>query len=117
MGNGSTTDLMSTATEELRLHLFCFVIKHMFLHSILGAPCFLAIKLINFSGTFYFMQPYVCAKFQNCISKNEQQLYSCGLSTATIEYLCPSMCLYVCVCLSVCVCLYTITKKIMVMST
>ena len=28
--------------------------------------------------------------------------YSCGLSTATIEYSCPSVCL--CVCLSVCVC-------------
>ena len=28
--------------------------------------------------------------------------YSCGLSTATIEYSCPSMCLCVCVCLSVC---------------
>ena len=27
--------------------------------------------------------------------------YSCGLSTATIEYSCPSVCL--CVCLSVCV--------------
>ena len=37
--------------------------------------------------------------------------YSCGLSTATIEYSSPSVCL--CVCLSV----YTITKKIMVQST
>ena len=36
--------------------------------------------------------------------------YSCGLSTATIEYSCPSVCVSVClsvcpsVCLSVCVC-------------
>ena len=28
--------------------------------------------------------------------------YSCGLSTATIEYSCPSVCLSGCVCLSVC---------------
>ena len=37
--------------------------------------------------------------------------YSCGLSTATKEYSCPSVC--VCVCLSV----YTITQQIMVQST
>ena len=37
--------------------------------------------------------------------------YSCGLSTATIEYSSPSVCL--CVCVSV----YTITQKIMVQST
>ena len=43
--------------------------------------------------------------------------YSCGLSTATIEYSCPSVCLSVClgVCLGVflCVCLsvYTITQN------
>ena len=47
--------------------------------------------------------------------------YSCGLSTATIEYSCPSVCLCVCVCVSVClsVCLsvYMITQKIMVQST
>ena len=30
--------------------------------------------------------------------------YSCGLSTATIEYSCPSVCLSVCVCFCVCVC-------------
>ena len=32
--------------------------------------------------------------------------YSCGLSTATIEYSCPSVCVGVClcICLSVCVC-------------
>ena len=54
--------------------------------------------------------------------------YSCGLSTATIEYSCPSVCVGVClsvclsvrpsvppsVCLSVCVSVYTITQKIMV---
>ena len=33
--------------------------------------------------------------------------YSCGLSTATIEYSCPSVFLCVCVCVSV----YTITQK------
>ena len=33
--------------------------------------------------------------------------YSCGLSTATIEYSCPSVCLCVCVCVCVCVCLCT----------
>ena len=33
--------------------------------------------------------------------KNELLYYSCGLSTATIEYSCLSVCL--CVCLSVCV--------------
>ena len=36
--------------------------------------------------------------------------YICGLSTETIEYSCPSVCVSVCVCLFV----YTITKKIMV---
>ena len=30
--------------------------------------------------------------------------YSCSLSTATIEYSCPSVCLSVCVCVSVCLC-------------
>ena len=34
--------------------------------------------------------------------------YSCGLSTATIEYSCPSACL--CVCLSVCVCVHNNSK-------
>ena len=34
--------------------------------------------------------------------KFARDIYSCGLSTATIEYSCPSVCL--CVCLSVCVC-------------
>ena len=52
--------------------------------------------------------------------------YSCGLSTATIEYSCPSVCLSVCVCflsvcvcvrVCVCVCVYTITQKIMVQLT
>ena len=40
----------------------------------------------------------------------------CGLSTATIEYSCPSVCVAVClsVCLCVCLFVYTITKKIMV---
>ena len=61
--------------------------------------------------------------------------YSCGLSTATIEYSCPSVCvcvcvcvcLFVCVCVGVCVCVcvcvsmcvcavYTITQKIMAQS-
>ena len=45
--------------------------------------------------------------------------YSCGLSTATIEYSCPSVCLCVCLswclslCVSMCVCVsvYTITQK------
>ena len=59
--------------------------------------------------------------------------YSCDLSTATIEYSCPSVCLSVslcvcvCVCVRVCVCVsvclsvcvsvYTITKKIIVQFT
>ena len=30
--------------------------------------------------------------------------YSCGLSAATIEYSCPSVCLSLCVCVCVCVC-------------
>ena len=46
-------------------------------------------------------------------------LYSCGLSTATIEYSCPSVYLSVCVCvcLSVSLSVYMITKKIMVQLT
>ena len=49
--------------------------------------------------------------------------YSCGLSTATIEYSCPCFCVCVCVSLCVCVCVClcvsvcTITQKIMVQST
>ena len=49
--------------------------------------------------------------------------YSCGLSTATIEYSSLSVCLCVClsvclsVCVSVCLSVYTITQKIMVQST
>ena len=39
--------------------------------------------------------------------------YSCGLSTATIEYSCPSVCVCLCLCLCVCVSVYTITQKIM----
>ena len=41
--------------------------------------------------------------------------YTCGLSTATIEYSSLSVCL--CVCLSVCLSVYTITQKIMVQLT
>ena len=37
-------------------------------------------------------------------TKMVQYYYSCGLSTATIEYSCPSVCLSLCVCVSVCVC-------------
>ena len=40
--------------------------------------------------------------------------FSCGLSTATIEYSCPSVCLRIFP--SVCVSVYTITQKIMVQS-
>ena len=49
--------------------------------------------------------------------------YSCGLSTATIEYSWPSVCVRVCVSVCVCVCVcvsvsvYRITQKIMVQST
>ena len=45
--------------------------------------------------------------------------YSCGLSTATIEYSCLSVCLsvLVSVCLRVCLSVYTITQKIMVQLT
>ena len=43
--------------------------------------------------------------------------YSCGLSTATIEYSCLSVCLSVCVCVCVCLSVFTITKKIMVQTT
>ena len=49
--------------------------------------------------------------------------YSCGLSTATMEYSSPSVppyfcvCVCVCVCLSVCLTVYRITQKIMVQST
>ena len=39
-----------------------------------------------------------------------QHYYSCGLSTATIEYSCPSVCLCVCVWLSVCVCVCLCTR-------
>ena len=41
-------------------------------------------------------------KFSSCTLFH---IYSCGLSTATIEYSCPSVCVCVCVCvcLSVCV--------------
>ena len=49
--------------------------------------------------------------------------YSCGLSTATIEYsvrlsvrLSVCVCVY-CVCVSVCLSVYMITQKIMVQST
>ena len=41
------------------------------------------------------MKPQLCF-FQTFSS------YSCGLSTATIEYSCPSMCMCVCFCVSVC---------------
>ena len=50
------------------------------------------------------MKPQLCFFFKNFSS------YSCGLSTATIEYSCPSVCVSLClswclsVCLSVCVC-------------
>ena len=42
---------------------------------------------------------------------NEPQIYSliyysCGLSTATIEYSCLSVWLSVCVCVSVCLCIF-----------
>ena len=41
--------------------------------------------------------------------------YSCGLSTTTIEYSCPSACLCVCVsfhlCVCVCVCVYDNSKN------
>ena len=42
-----------------------------------------------------------------CYADDTQAYYSCGLSTATIEYSCPSMCLSVCLCVSVWVCLCT----------
>ena len=41
------------------------------------------------------------------LSLNEQFYYSCGLSTATIEYSCPSVCVSVCVC----VCVHDNPKK------
>ena len=41
-------------------------------------------------------------KICSCLGLSFLVNYSCGLSTATIEYSCPSVCL--CVCLSVCVC-------------
>ena len=39
--------------------------------------------------------------------------YSCGLSTATIEYSCPSVCVCAClsVCLCVCVCVHDNSKN------
>ena len=37
--------------------------------------------------------------------------YSCGLSTATIEYSCPSVCLSVCVCVCLCVCVHDNSKN------
>ena len=55
------------------------------------------IVLVRNKGTMYFLILLVTS-------------YSSGLSTATIEYSCASVCL--CVCLSV----YTITQKIMVQS-
>ena len=48
-------------------------------------------------------------------SETFMYFFSCGLSTATIEYsspsVCPSFCVYICVSV------YTITQKIMVQST
>ena len=37
--------------------------------------------------------------------------YSCGLSTATIEYSCPSVCLSVCLSWCVCVCVHDNSKN------
>ena len=37
---------------------------------------------------------------------------SCGLSTATIEYSCRSVCVSVCVSVRVCVCVYVCVKKL-----
>ena len=48
------------------------------------------------------------------VQKNAELIhYSCGLSTATIEYSCPSVCLSVCVCVSVClsVCVHDNSKN------
>ena len=38
--------------------------------------------------------------------------YSCGLSTATIEYSCPSVCVCVCLSVSVCVCVHYNSKNL-----
>ena len=41
----------------------------------------------------------------------DQYYYSCGLSTATIEYSCPSVCLCVCVCVCLSVCVHDNSKN------
>ena len=46
-----------------------------------------------------------------------KDIYSWGLSIATIEYSCPSVCVCVSIFLCVCVSVYTITQKIMVQLT
>ena len=45
--------------------------------------------------------------------RHKQNYYSCGLSTAAIEYSCPSVCLSVCVCVCVClsVCVHDNSKS------
>ena len=42
---------------------------------------------------------------------NRMAYYSCGLSTATIEYSCPSLCVYVCLSVCVCVCVHDNSKN------
>ena len=49
------------------------------------------------------MRDQICDGILQLFSVKQFYYYSCGLSTATIEYSCLSVCLCVCVCLSVCV--------------
>ena len=60
---------------------------------------FTCIKNIGVWHSFEKMKPQLCFLKKNFSS------YSCGLSTATIQYSSPSVCVSVClsVCLSVCV--------------
>ena len=45
------------------------------------------------------------------IYKFNYYYHSCGLSTATIEYSCPSVCVSVCLSVCLCVCLCTDNSK------
>ena len=55
-----------------------------------------------------------CSKtviFSTKLNQFVPNFYSCGLSTAPIEYSCLSVCVSVCVCVCVCVSVYTITQN------
>ena len=63
-----------------------------------------------FGEGFFFVANYIFL-----VLSTTSYFYSCGLSTATIEYSCPSVCVcvcvWVCVCVCVCVCVHDNSKN------